>query len=147
MHRVYAHAADLQGDAVFHRHVGTGEGIERGISDAAAYLPPEHRRRRDVIRMNVRVNRHDELQTELVDYLQVALPSGHHRIHKGGFARFGAGDQIGVGRRHRLEELAEDGGGTDHDRAPSFSASATTAGSSVARPASRPRLSSEETPS
>src|SRR3546814_2630531 len=40
-----------------------------------------------------------------------------------------------------LEELAEDGGGTDHDRAPSFSASATTAGSSVARPASRPRLS------
>src|SRR3546814_11471057 len=98
--------------------------------------------------MNVRVDRHDELQTELVDYLQIALPGGHHRIHQGGFARFGAGDQIGVGRRYRLEELTEDGGGTDHDRAPSFSASATTAGSSVARPASRPRLSAafRETP-
>src|SRR3546814_15156735 len=63
MHRAYEHAADLQGDAVFHRHLGTGQRIERGSSDAAAYLPPEHRRRRDVIRMNVRVDRHDELQT------------------------------------------------------------------------------------
>ncbi|MGY4515225.1 hypothetical protein [Lysobacter sp. HA18] len=58
--------------------------------------------------MDVRVDGHRQAQAERAQQLQVALPLRQYRIDQHGLPGFRAGDEIGVGRRHRIEQLAED---------------------------------------
>ena len=110
VHRIQPHAAHLQWHAVLDADIGAVQAVERGNRDPAAHFLPEPRRRREVVGMDVRVDRHHESQPEVVDDLQVALPGGKHRVHQDRLAGLLAGQQVGVGRRNRFEQLAEDHG-------------------------------------
>ena len=57
-----------------------------------------------------RVDRLDQLEVELVDELEVAVDLLQHRIDDQRLAAAPAGEQIGVGAGHAVEELAEDHG-------------------------------------
>ena len=58
----------------------------------------------------MRVDGLDQLEVELVDQLQVAVDLLQHRIDDQRLAAAPAGEQIGVGARDAVEELAEDHG-------------------------------------
>jgi hypothetical protein len=62
----------------------------------------------DVVGVQVRVHRLDELQVELSDELQVAVDLFQDGIDDEGLAAAPAGEEIGVGAGGRVEELTED---------------------------------------
>ena len=65
----------------------------------------------DVVGVQVRVDRLDQLQVELADQLQVAVDLLQHRIDDQRLAAAPAGEQIAVGAGDAVEQLAEDHGG------------------------------------
>src|SRR5215813_14074534 len=56
----------------------------------------------------MRIYRLDQLQIELADELQIAVNLLQHRINDQRFAAMPAGQEISVGARNAVEELAED---------------------------------------
>ena len=62
----------------------------------------------DVVGMQVRVDRLDQLEIELVHELQVAVDLLQHRIDDQRLAAAPAGEQIAVGAGDAVEQLAED---------------------------------------
>ena len=65
----------------------------------------------DVVGVQMRVDRLDELEVELVDELQVALDLLDDRIDDQRLAAAAGRHQIGVGPLHAVVELAKDHGG------------------------------------
>ena len=61
----------------------------------------------DVIGVDVRVHRLDQLEVELLHQLQVAIDLLQHRIDDQRLAAAPAGQQIAVGAGHAVEQLAE----------------------------------------
>src|SRR3954454_24456849 len=74
-----------------------------------------------MVGVDMRFERVFERETEFAHQVQVALDRFQHRIDQRGFARFVTGDEIGVGRRLRLKQLAE-----NHSVAGSNEGEATT---------------------
>jgi hypothetical protein len=64
----------------------------------------------DVVGMQVCVDRLDQLEVELLHELQVAVNLLQHRIDNQCFAAATAREQIGIGARYAVEQLAEDHG-------------------------------------
>ena len=62
----------------------------------------------DMVGVQMRVDRLHQPQIELVHQLQVAVDLFQHRIDDQRLAAAPAGEQIGVGPRDAVEELAED---------------------------------------
>ena len=105
---VEAHALDLElvafGDA--HRdHVGLGLLAHHGDAMGAVAQRAEPG---DVVGVQMRVDRLDQLEIELADELQIAVDLLEHRIDDQRLAAAPAGEQIGVGAGDAVEELAED---------------------------------------
>src|SRR6185436_3696249 len=65
---------------------------------------------RDVIGMQMGIDRLNQLEVELANELQVALDLFQYGIDDQRFAATPAGEQVGVGARNAVEELAEDHG-------------------------------------
>ena len=63
---------------------------------------------RDVIRMQMGVERLDEPHVELAHELQVTVDLVQHRIDDQRLAAASAGDQVGVGSGYAVEQLAKD---------------------------------------
>src|SRR6185312_9298534 len=69
----------------------------------------------DVVGVQVGVDGLDQLDVEFANELQVTLDLVEHRIDDQRLAAAPTGEQIGVGARNRVEELAE-----DHGRPPAW---------------------------
>ena len=101
-------AAELHAIAV--REIAVGARQRRSPRESAIALPQlllEQPRAGDVIGVHVRVERRDELEAELVDQRGVAPRLLEDRIDQHRLAAAAIGQQVRVGRRLRIEELAE----------------------------------------
>src|ERR1700682_5439932 len=76
----------------------------------AARAVAERAQAGDVIRMQMGIDRFHQLQVELIHQLQVAVDLFENRIQDQGIAAAPAGQEIAVGSRHAVEQLAEDHG-------------------------------------
>lgn len=103
--RVDADAAELEGLTLFQPRVDAGEIVERRVRDAAASLRLELACRGEVIGVDMGVERIDQLQAELVEFLEVALPGRQHWVDQHRLAGLLAAEQVGIGAGHRFEEL------------------------------------------
>jgi hypothetical protein len=64
----------------------------------------------DMVGVKISVHSLDQFEVELADQLQVAVDPLQHRIDDQRLAAVPAGDEIGVGTRRSIEQLAEDHG-------------------------------------
>ena len=62
----------------------------------------------DMVGVQMRVDRFDQLEVELAHELQIAVDPLQHRIDDQRLAAMPAGEQIGIGAGRAVEELAED---------------------------------------
>ena len=70
----------------------------------------QRRRARDVIGVQMRVERLDQLEIKLAHQLEIALDPLQNRIDDQRLAAMPAGDEISVSARHAVEELSKDHG-------------------------------------
>jgi hypothetical protein len=62
----------------------------------------------DVIGVQMRIHRLDELHVELAQELEIAVDLLDHRVDDEGLAAAPASEQVGVGAGYAVEKLAED---------------------------------------
>jgi hypothetical protein len=62
----------------------------------------------DVVGMQMRVDRLDQLDVELAQELEVAVDLFQYRVDDQRLAAGPAGEQVGIGARYAVEKLAED---------------------------------------
>ena len=62
----------------------------------------------DMVGVQMGVDGLDQLEVELADQLQIAVDPLQHRIDDQRLAAVAAGDEIGIGARRCVEQLAED---------------------------------------
>ncbi len=78
------------------------------ITDDAVGLVAQSAKACDVIGVEMRVDRLDQLQVELMDELEVAVDPFQHRIDDQRLAALPACQQIRISTRYRIEQLPED---------------------------------------
>ncbi len=64
----------------------------------------------DVVRMDVGIQRVDQLEIQACQYPEIALPGRQHRVDQDRLASLLAAEQVGVGTRYWLEQLSEQHG-------------------------------------
>ena len=85
-----------------------GAPLSAEIAIVAAELMLQQPRAGDVIRVHVRIERRNKLQVELAHQRGVAPRLLEHRIDQHRLLASRVAEQIRIGRRLRVEELAED---------------------------------------
>jgi hypothetical protein len=108
---VEAQSFDLHPVAFGHAHRHDVDARPLAHDGDAAGAVAQRAQARDVVGMQVRVDRLDQPEVELPDQLKVAVDLLEHRIDDQRLAAAPARQQIAVGRRHAVEQLAKDHGG------------------------------------
>jgi hypothetical protein len=103
-------AAAAEGDAVtvVQQPVGVLRGRRLGQHDLAAAAQLQQPGAGDMVGVDVGVQRGQQAQAEFAQQRSVAAHVLEHRVDEHGLAGIGVAEQVGVGRRRRIEELAED---------------------------------------